>query len=182
VIILPLALLAADFVGTRYEVEPVTQQHRVMFAVQQDDRTLMMGCGDKGSGELTIAIQPRTFERPIDDIIRGFRERFRQDPDDNRGPWTVRGENIRFDDAKFGSSKAKAAWINRFANDTAYYVRFQTDDGPVSASFEYGGAAKAEIRKMLHACKPKKVLEELGKIGSDLATPPPSEDAAIPSL
>lgn len=170
-ILLPLVMIAADYVGTRTEIEPVTQQRRIAFMVEQDDRALVLGCGDEGSGELNIFIKPDIGEYPVNGILPGFRERFGKDADDSRGPWNTFGDDIiSFDDAKLGSSAAKARWINRLANDTAYYVRFNTDEGTVTARFEYGPNAKRDIKRMLHLCKPKKVMQELAKMGSDLAS------------
>jgi hypothetical protein len=165
-----VAMQAADVVGTGSHVDPVTLKESVAFLIKQEGRTLTIGCNNRGSGEVSIYIEPRYDETPVTSGMGYNKYRFGKMPKAASSPWEADGEVLRYDDAKFGASKAKAKFLDAMASDTVLHLRFDTYDGQaVSASFEYGGEGARELWKMLHQCRPAKVMAELQKMGSVLA-------------
>jgi len=165
------AFQPADYVGTGSYTDPVTLKEQVAFLVKQDGRELVIGCDRKGSGEVSIFVKARYDETPVTSLLGYNKYRFGRMAKAASAPWQANGEVIRYDDAKFGASKAKAKFLDAMANDTAFHLRFNTIDGhAVSASFNYGSAGFGEIRKMLQQCRPAKVTAELEKMGSALVS------------
>lgn len=166
------AMRTADVVGTGSYVDPVTLKEQVAMLVKQDGRTMAIGCDRKGSGEVSIFVEPRYDEAPSTSILGYNQYRFGKMAKPGSSPWQANGKVLRYDDAKFGASTAKAKFLDAMANDTAFHLRFDTYDGRrVSVSFEYGPEGARELWKMLHQCRPAKVMAQLEKMGSILAAP-----------
>lgn len=164
------AMQSADVVGTGSHVDPVTLKEQVAFVVKQEGRTLSIGCDNRGSGEVSIYIEPRSDESPSSSVLGFNQYRFGKMAKAALAPWRARGEVLQYDDAKMGASKAKAKFLDAMANDTVFHLRFDTYDGrTASVTFEYGREGARELWKMLHQCRPAKVMAELEKMGSVLA-------------
>ena len=169
--IVPALLLLADFVGTQSYVEPVTQKEQVVFVIRDDGRALNIGCNSKGSGQMAMFIEPAIGETPEDRLLSPVRQRFGKQPESSSAFWKAGDETLDHDEGKMGASKRKAIFLNDLATNTEFHIRFNSYRGPVSASFVYDNRAAFELQRMLHACAPKKVIQELEKMGSILAAP-----------
>lgn len=164
-------VLLADFVGTQSYVEPVTQKEQVVFVIRDGGRALNIGCNSKGSGQMAMFIEPAIGETPEDRLLQPVRQRFGKQAESTSTFWKAGGETLDYDEGKMGASKRKAIFLNDLATNTEFHIRFNSYHGPVTASFVYDGRAAFELQRMLDACAPKKVRQELAKMGSVLATP-----------
>lgn len=173
--ILSLALLFGaqpDFMGTRTYIEPVTQQRSVVFAIEEDSRSLKVGCDKKGSGEVSITIQPSPTEQPSERLFSPTLYRFDGQEKPTSNQWYISGEQLVFDDARLRGIQRKASFLDMMAKSEALYIRFNSYDYQISAVFHLGRRVIPELRKMLVACAPPKVMQELTRMQSPLASSP----------
>lgn len=175
----PLAAQEAQNGRTLALVEPVTQQRRVAYMVNQDHRTLVMGCSNVGSGDLAIRINLQSWEQPYVTDFAPVQHRFGAADRMRTAEWRANDDDLYYFGTLFGGNRTTAEFLDAFARDSVLYVRFKSSDSETTLTFKYGSNSGTEIRKMLTACRPKRVMAELVKMGSPLAAP---NNDPIPAL
>jgi hypothetical protein len=150
--------------------------------VKEADASLLIGCSNAGNGAVTIAVAPDFMKSPDDNMFRLPDHRFGNAAKAQSGHWMVSDDQLVFDESKLGAISRKAKFLDEMARDTVLHLRYWTRDYRTTVSFNYGSAGLPELTKMIHACRPPKVMKELEKIGSALAVPPSGPDSKILSL
>lgn len=146
---------------------PITREKTTAVVIGNDGRNepvLFLSCQTTGS----ISVKFLTgYPEPLTNA-KTIAHRFGKQEKASYFEWAVSEQRtLYWDETSFGASTGKARFIAALAEDTEVHFQFPTYDGNRIVSLHYS-VDQSHLSRLLAFCNPKKVIRELGEMGSAL--------------